>query len=105
MINKILKLFNLALVPLNEWKELNRKNIARVARNRSNKKEFKERVRSLIEQRCWNCGCSENLQIHHIVPIKDRPDSAMDLNNLIMLCGTCHSRFHQDCPESKKEER
>lgn len=42
--------------------------------------------------RCWACGNSENLEVHHIISRcnggSDRPE------NLITLCGKCHENHH-----------
>ena len=33
--------------------------------------------------------------VHHIQEVKNRPDLAMDLDNLISLCRGCHEKIHQ----------
>lgn len=33
--------------------------------------------------------------VHHIQEIKDRPDLAMDLDNLVSLCRNCHEEIHE----------
>lgn len=38
--------------------------------------------------------------VHHIKHLKDRPDLALDENNLISLCGSCHDIVH---PEKLKK--
>jgi 5-methylcytosine-specific restriction endonuclease McrA len=40
--------------------------------------------------------------VHHIVPIDERPDLALDLSNLRALCDECHNREH---PEKWKTNR
>lgn len=37
--------------------------------------------------------------VHHIIPIEERPDLALDLNNLRALCNECHNQAH---PEKHK---
>lgn len=37
--------------------------------------------------------------VHHIIPVEERPDLALDLNNLRSLCSECHNREH---PEKHK---
>ncbi|MDT1933929.1 HNH endonuclease signature motif containing protein [Staphylococcus aureus] len=32
--------------------------------------------------------------VHHIKPIDQRPDLALDINNLITLCIDCHNKVH-----------
>lgn len=40
---------------------------------------------------CQACGKDKNLDVHHIVPFKDRPDLELEETNLITLCGSpCH---------------
>ena len=34
--------------------------------------------------------------VHHIVPIDERPDLALDLDNLRSLCDECHNREHPE---------
>lgn len=34
--------------------------------------------------------------VHHIVPVKERPDLWLDLNNLISLCDPCHNKRHPE---------
>ena len=33
--------------------------------------------------------------VHHIKEVKDRPDLAMDLDNLVSLCRNCHEEIHE----------
>lgn len=39
--------------------------------------------------------------VHHIIPIEQRPDLALDLDNLESLCDSCHNKEH---PEKGKCE-
>lgn len=32
--------------------------------------------------------------VHHIEPLEDRPDLALEDDNLITLCAACHNRIH-----------
>ena len=32
--------------------------------------------------------------VHHVHPIEERPDLALDLRNLISLCDACHNKMH-----------
>lgn len=34
--------------------------------------------------------------VHHIVPYKDAPGRACDLDNLMSLCDACHERMHPE---------
>ena len=34
--------------------------------------------------------------VHHVIPRTERPDLALDLDNLRSLCATCHERHHPE---------
>lgn len=34
--------------------------------------------------------------VHHIIPLEERPDLALDLSNLRSLCNECHNREHPE---------
>lgn len=34
--------------------------------------------------------------VHHIIPLEERPDLALDLKNLRSLCNECHNRNHPE---------
>ena len=40
------------------------------------------------ESCCGKCGCKENLEIHHLMPVLFGGDN--DIRNLILLCSKCH---------------
>lgn len=66
----------------------------------------KQRKRALIrdEFTCQRCGTTENLQIHHKKAYKEFSGNwkeANKLNNLITLCGSCHSSIE---PRIKKHK-
>ena len=75
-----------------------------------------KRVRALAMQRdngmCQDCmdrlragyGIKPNRaqMVHHIIPLEERPDLALDLNNLRSLCNECHNRQH---PEKGRDRR
>ncbi len=43
-----------------------------------------------IENYCEICGSTENLQAHHIQPIKLYPEYALDPENGLVVCEKCH---------------
>lgn len=54
-------------------------------------------ARSLVYERergcCQRCGkfvFGRQAHVHHIIPIKDNPLLREELNNLMLLCPTCH---------------
>lgn len=40
--------------------------------------------------------------VHHIKPVSERPDLALDLDNLRSLCAACHAAEHPEKGEKKK---
>lgn len=44
----------------------------------------------------------EAQEVHHIQHLEDRPDLALDNNNLISLCRACHNAQH---PEKGRDRR
>lgn len=42
-----------------------------------------------------NCGGTQNLDVHHIIPRAQRSDLALDLDNLVTLCKKCHILQHR----------
>lgn len=58
-----------------------------------------QRFRKLVLQRdgkvCRQCGSSDNLHAHHVLPFKDAPALRWDIDNGITLCFQCHSNLHQ----------
>lgn len=34
--------------------------------------------------------------VHHVIPIEERPDLALDINNLRCLCAACHNERHPE---------
>ena len=46
--------------------------------------------------------------VHHIIPVSERPDLALELSNLQSLCFECHNREHPEKGEKggwKPQER
>ena len=41
---------------------------------------------------CVICGEGEQLEVDHIVPLRDRPDLKYETRNLQTLCKRCHGR-------------
>lgn len=40
---------------------------------------------------CEACGRTDDIEVHHIIPVHVNPDGELDMNNLISLCGKyCH---------------
>lgn len=39
--------------------------------------------------------------VHHIIPLKERPDLFLEMSNLISLCDPCHNKRHPEKGEKK----
>ena len=64
-----------------------------VPKHNEKRKELERRKRegSIVrDKRCAFCGCVENLELHHMVPICMGGDNS-DLN-LVYLCKKCHKQ-------------
>lgn len=55
-------------------------------------KEFRKRILKRDNYQCVMCGEIENLQVHHIKPVKDFPELIMEENNAQTLCLICHTK-------------
>jgi len=45
--------------------------------------------------RCLDCGATEDLHAHHVLPKSTHPELALDLSNGKTLCYRCHKRAHE----------
>jgi 5-methylcytosine-specific restriction enzyme A len=45
---------------------------------------------------CEQCNRSAAVLVHHIEPIKARPDLRLTVNNLMSCCNHCHERLHDN---------
>ena len=55
-----------------------------------------KKVHEKYNYTCQQCGCySCNLDAHHIVPVCQNIDLAMDFDNLISVCKKCHKEIHK----------
>jgi len=52
-------------------------------------KEWKEK----LGYRCYNCGCEENIEYHHIVPMFLGGNDV--ITNVVPLCNKCHKVAHK----------
>lgn len=64
---------------------------------------WRRKRRSILQRdnyECQSCkkegGFSPATCVHHIKHLKDRPDLALDDNNLISLCDACHNKEHPE---------
>ena len=42
--------------------------------------------------RCTRCGTAKSLTVHHIIPVRKDPSMALELDNCVTLCRSCHGR-------------
>lgn len=57
-------------------------------------KKKRREISSLYNGKCALCGSTNNVQVHHIIPISVLPELKLENENLILLCGTCHELAH-----------
>lgn len=50
-----------------------------------------------------NCGSTQNLDVHHIIPKAQQPDLALNLDNLVTLCEKCHIAAHRTDVRNQKQ--
>jgi len=57
---------------------------------------------------CQSCGSSDDLHVHHIRPVRTFDDftDAHDINNLVVLCSSCHRKWEgrRERPNSLDED-
>jgi 5-methylcytosine-specific restriction protein A len=58
---------------------------------------------------CQHCLKEKKLvsadMVHHIVPIRDDKDKAVELENLLSLCNPCHNKVHGGKEKEKVKKR
>lgn len=69
-------------------------------RNEYNRATFKKKLDETLEPICVNCGSSENLSYHHIVPVS--LGGTNNISNIVRLCPTCHDKAHLGYGDIKK---
>lgn len=63
------------------------------------RKEVVSAVSDKYGNRCANCGATENIQYHHIVPL--HMGGTNNPSNIIPLCTICHKKVHGASAERK----
>lgn len=56
------------------------------------RESFREEMIRTLGRTCGNCGCENNIEYHHIVPLKIGGTNR--LSNIIPLCHKCHVAAH-----------
>lgn len=67
------------------------------AKTQNNKKNtnwliIKDEVFEKYGRKCVNCGATENIDVHHKIPLSEGGTNCLD--NLIPLCRNCHEKLH-----------
>ncbi len=59
-------------------------------------------VRELLESEseCLVCGSRNDLEAHHVIKCANHEYLYVERDNLVCLCHKCHSRYHQQNPDS-----
>lgn len=57
-----------------------------------NRESFRKVLDDCIPKVCCNCGRTEGIQYHHIVPLKF--GGTNKITNIVPLCGSCHTATH-----------
>lgn len=61
-------------------------------------KEFSRQAKSLFNNKCWFCGSSKNLNLHHLRYCKKTFYSDRKVKNnlrwFLVLCNECHANVH-----------
>lgn len=69
-----------------------------------NHRAFRQRAQLTLVRRQEGCcaKCGRKLfgdngfgEMHHVLPVSERPDLALDLDNLVLLCHDCHVELHR----------
>ncbi len=68
--------------------------------------ELKEYVLSKQNYLCQDCLekgiiTTSNLEVHHIIPIKENFNLSLDEDNLRVLCRSCHKKAHDQMKKFK----
>lgn len=59
------------------------------------KKEVGNAVLAKYNNKCTNCVSTENLCVHHIIKMKIDDENYNDIENLTVLCRSCHLSHHR----------
>lgn len=57
-----------------------------------NRQNITKAMKDALPKKCYNCGSTENLNYHHIVPLALGGNNV--LTNIAVLCGKCHWAVH-----------
>lgn len=69
-------------------------------KNEYNRATFRNILEKTLEPICVNCGSTEKLSFHHIVPLS--LGGTNNISNIVRLCPTCHDKAHIGYGDIKK---
>ncbi|WP_195945884.1 HNH endonuclease signature motif containing protein [Paraclostridium bifermentans] len=61
-------------------------------RTEFSKGSFRKNIKKELGSKCVNCDSEENIEYHHIVPLKNGGTNR--LSNIVPLCENCHYKAH-----------
>jgi hypothetical protein len=61
--------------------------------NCAKQKKWSHEVRERDGHKCKNCGTSENLEAHHLIPWKMNEQLRYEISNGMTVCGSCHAKL------------
>ena len=67
--------------------------------------EWRKLSRRLLKERpvCEVCGMNYSADVHHRFPVADYPEMALDEDNLMCLCKSCHARITDEERKLRRE--
>lgn len=88
---------------ITHWYENN--GIGETAKKRNNYayRSWRGRVLKRDGFRCQQCGSTEDLNVHHIMPFAQYPELRFEVSNGITLCESCHKEHHRKERERGEE--
>ena len=68
-------------------------------------KEWRDLSKRMLERYpvCQVCGENYSTDVHHRFPVADYPDMALDEDNLLCLCKSCHARITDEERKMRRE--
>jgi 5-methylcytosine-specific restriction protein A len=66
--------------------------ITAIRSNNYNTAQWRQLRKKILKEqpRCFHCGCTNDLQVHHVIPPRGNEELFFDENNLVAVCATCH---------------
>ena len=55
-------------------------------------RQWREAVLERDGKVCQKCNATENLEVHHILPVKTHPELRLSVSNGQALCNDCHKK-------------